>query len=185
MVMSFWRSMASIRNTTTVLCSVPRTQNSGKIPLVISANSLHKASKVIGGSTKEQLDRTFARFFQAQPLVLEFIVRLSGHRDRIHDMVMQLSVFVFKAYEAEYPGKTGTLKREDFLPGYDRAKSWAAEFINGATHDSVVKTEPFLLTYFVETLGKPLEDGTEYSTQEEHDIILIINILDKTNLLDI
>ena len=55
-----------------------------------------------------------ARFFQAQPLVLEFIVRLSGHRDRIHDMVMQLSVFVFKVYEAEFPGKTGALKTAEF-----------------------------------------------------------------------
>jgi hypothetical protein len=144
---------------------------------VISANSVNKASKVIDGSTKEELDRTFARFFQAQPLVLEFIVRLSGHRDRIHDMVMQLSVFVFVVYEAEYPGKIGALKREDFLPGYDQARSWTAKFINGATHESVVETEPFLLTYFFEKLGRPLEDGTEYSTQEEYDILLIIKIL--------
>jgi hypothetical protein len=144
---------------------------------VISANSVNTASKVIDGSTKEQLDRTFARFFQAQPLLLEFIVRLSGHRGRIHDMVMQLSVFVFKVYEAEFPGKTLALKREDFVPGYDQARSWAAEFINGATHRSVVETEPFLLTYFFEKLGKPLEDGTQYSTREEYDILLIIKIL--------
>jgi hypothetical protein len=144
---------------------------------VISADSVNTASKVIDGPTKEQLDRTFARFFQAHPLVLEFIVRLSGHRDRIHDMVMQLSVFVFNVYEAEYPGKTVALKREDFLPGYDQARSWTAEFINGATHNSVVATEPFLLTYFVEKLGRPLEDGTQYTTQEEHDILVIIKIL--------
>jgi len=144
---------------------------------VISANSVSKASKVIDGSTKEQLDWAFAHFFQDQPLVLEFIVRLSGHRDRIHDMVMQLSVFVFEVYEAEYPGKTGGLKREDFLPGYDQARSWTAKFINGATHRSVVETEPFLLTYFFEKLGKPLEDGTQYTTQEEYDILLIIKIL--------
>lgn len=118
-----------------------------------------------------------ARFLQAQPLVLEFIVRLSGHLDRIHDMTMQLALFVFKVYEAEYPGKTGALKREDFLLGYDQARSWTAAFINGATNRSVVETEPFLLTYFFEKLGKPLEDGTHYTTQEEHDMLLIIKIL--------
>ena len=144
---------------------------------MISANSVSKASKVIDDSTKEQLDWAMAQFFQAQPLVLEFIVRLSGHLDRIHDMVMQLSFFVFKVYEAEYPGKIGALKREDFLPGYDRARSWTAEFINGATHRSVLERDPFLLTYFFEKLGKPLEDGTHYTTQEEHDILLIIKIL--------
>jgi len=142
---------------------------------VISANLVNKASKVTDRARNE--DRAFVRFFQAQPLVLEFIVRLSGQRDRIYDMVVQLTVFVFEVYEAEYPGKTGALRREDFLPGYDQARSWTADFINGATHRSVVETEPFLLKYFIDKLGKLREDGTEYTTQDEYDILLIIKIL--------
>ena len=142
---------------------------------MISANLVNKASKVTDRARNE--DRAFVRFFQAQPLVLEFIVRLSGQRDRIYDMVVQLTVFVFEVYEAEYPGKTGALRREDFLPGYDQARSWTADFINGATHRSVVETEPFLLKYFIDKLGKLREDGTEYTTQDEYDILLIIKIL--------
>jgi hypothetical protein len=60
----------------------------GERHYVITAESVKKASKAIDGLTKKQLDRAFARFFQEQPLVLEYVVRLSGHRDRIHELVM-------------------------------------------------------------------------------------------------
>ena len=124
--------------------------------------------------TSEQLDQSYDRFFQAQPHLLQFLVRLTGDHDRIHELVMHLSFLVFKSYEAEYPGEAVTVKREDFEAVWNQARSWIAQFFSPHTTDDHVETEPILLTYFINLLETPLKDGTQYTASEQRDVLFVV-----------
>jgi hypothetical protein len=104
--------------------------------------------------------------------VLEFLVGLNDGQGRILEQAILLSFFVFKAYEAEHPGKVVTVKRKDFEVVFDQAKTWMAQLESPDMADAPAETEPFLLTYIIGHLKTPFEDGTKLTTAEQHDILL-------------
>ena len=55
------------------------------------------------GLTAEQLNPAIGRLLDAQPVVKEYLVGFSNGEVRILELVLVMSFFVFKAYEAEYP----------------------------------------------------------------------------------
>src|SRR6266852_5200774 len=93
------------------------------------------------GLTEERLDQTIGRLLDAQSVVKEFLVGFSHGEQRILELVLVMSFFVFKAYEAEYPCKPPRVKREDFESIFDDANAWMHLFLRsiGQREDEALK----------------------------------------------
>jgi hypothetical protein len=94
---------------------------------VITAKSVNKANEEIDGLTDEQLDQEIDRLFGDQPEVLSFREGYGLGDGEIQELAILLTYFVFKASEAENPGKAATVKLEDFESVFDEATAWMAE----------------------------------------------------------
>ena len=94
---------------------------------MITAKSVNKANEEIDRLTDEQLDQAIDRLFGDQPEVLSFLEGYGLGDGEIQELATLLTYFVFKASEAENPGKAATVKREDFESVFDEATAWMAE----------------------------------------------------------
>jgi len=129
------------------------------------------------GLTEEQLDPAIERLLDANPVLKEFLVGFSRGDQRILELVLVMSFFVFKAYEVEYRGKPPGLKREDFESIFDEANAWMDHFESTGVPDPRAEAEPVLLTFIIENLNNPRWDGTRYTPREQRLGLAIINIV--------
>jgi len=144
---------------------------------VITAESVNKAEEEIDGLTAEQLDPAIERLLDAQPVVKEYLVGFSNGEVRILELVLVLSFFVFKAYEAEYPGKPPRMKRDDFESIIDVANAWIDQLDSTGMPDPRPEAEPVLLMFIIESLNNPRWDTTRYTAREQRHGLAIVNMV--------
>jgi hypothetical protein len=139
---------------------------------VITRESMEKFSEMIDGFTEERYEQSVASVFDAQPDVLEFLV--SCTEGWVQAEAISLSFCVFKAYEAEYPGKAVRVEREDLEAVFHQAKAWMAQLESPYEEDPPAEAEPFLLNYIVEHLTTLHQKGVALSRAEHNDILLLV-----------
>jgi hypothetical protein len=149
---------------------------------VITAKSVNKANEEIDGLTDEQLDQAIDRLFGDQPEVLGFLEGYGLGDGEIQELAILLTYFVFKASEAENPGKAATVKREDFESVFDEATAWMAELERPEAIDyPPPESEPFLFGYIIKNLNEhlttPREDGTPYTGYDQRVILMAIKMV--------
>jgi hypothetical protein len=131
---------------------------------VVTPESLEIVYDMIDGFTEEQYEEAMDSVFDAQPFLLQFLV---GHSEGwVQAQATTLSFMLFKAYEAEHPGKSIKVERADIDAAFDQAKSWMAY--------GPVETEPTMLNFITESVTRLFENGIRLSLGEQSDILLLI-----------
>jgi hypothetical protein len=148
---------------------------------VITAKSVNKVNEQIDGLTDEQLNEAIDRLFGAQPEVLPFLKGFDNGDGQILALTTLLVFFVFNAYDAEYPGKAATLKREDFESVLDEAKTWIAELDRPESlDDPPTESEPLLMGYLIQSLDTHLNslDGeARFAGYRQRVILMMIKMV--------
>ena len=118
---------------------------------------MNRVNEEIDGLTDEQLDEAIDRLFDAQPEILPFLNRFDNGDERILELATLLSFFVFMVYDAEYPGKTETVRGEDLESALDEAMTWIAELDRPESRDNPPpESEPILMVYLMKSLDEHL-----------------------------